>query len=172
MTERQEIEAAIEQAEDSEDEETTEAHYQRLDALEEKEEKLKERLQVPDPAQVALAGALVTIDRNGKLRIERGVLKPGDAKKAASTPRSKAKAARAASGHSAPLLRRLSAHRTLALRATLAQPADIALVAITHRLVLQTFYPFGASAGNPLKVNRDVADLKSHAEDLRSQSRA
>jgi hypothetical protein len=106
ITERQEIEAAIEQAEDSEDEETTEAHYQRLDAFEEKEEELKERLQVPDPAQVALAGALVTIDRNGKLRIERGLLKPGDAKKAASTPRSKAKAARAAFGHSTPLLRR------------------------------------------------------------------
>ena len=73
IMERQQIEAAIEQAEDSEDEETTEAQDQRLDALEAEEERLKERLQVPDLAPVALAGALVTIDRKGKLRIERGL---------------------------------------------------------------------------------------------------
>jgi len=49
--------------------------------LQEEIDQLEEALEVPDPEQQALSGAIVTIGRDGKVEIERGRLKPQDVKR-------------------------------------------------------------------------------------------
>jgi len=46
--------------------------------LQEEIDQMEEALEVPDPEQQAVSGAIVTIGRDGKVEIERGRLKPQD----------------------------------------------------------------------------------------------
>lgn len=129
---------------------------------------LREQRTIPHPDQQALAGAFVSIGHDGKLRIERGLLKPEDAKRVAraqkaqehevseDTPRT----------HSAALVRRLTAHRTLALQAMLVQRPDVALAALTHRLALRTFFGYGSSRDSALQIDGRDTPLQQHAPDL------
>jgi ParB family transcriptional regulator, chromosome partitioning protein len=124
----------------------------------------------PDPEQQKVAGAVVTIDHNGKLRIERDLLRPEDKRRFA---RAKKAGATAAAGkpatertHSAAHLRSLTAHRTLALQATLAERPDVALVALTHRLITQTFTTFGR-AESPIQIRVEHKALEGYDESIR-----
>ena len=127
---------------------------------------LNQRREVPTREQVAVAGAIVTIDRNGKLRIERNLLKPEDKARFARAERAKE---RAGSGgpriHSAALVRRLTAHRTLALQAELVQQPMTAAIAITHRLVLVTFYSCSWKRA-ALQIDVRTTALEGHGADL------
>jgi ParB family transcriptional regulator, chromosome partitioning protein len=106
------------------------------------------------------------------VQIERGLLKPDDAKRLK-------KAARAKKGvterdlpqaHSAALVRRLTAQRTIALQATLAQRPDVALVALTHRLVLREFFRVGAWEDSVLHVDARAAELSTHLPEIERTS--
>jgi ParB family transcriptional regulator, chromosome partitioning protein len=68
--------------------------------------------------------------------------------------------------HSAALVRRLTAHRTLALQAVLSERPDIALVALTHRLVLKTFSLYGFTRASVVEIEARSAALAPHAEEL------
>lgn len=138
-----------------------------IEAVESDIDLLNQRMQVPAREQVAVAGAVVTIDRSGKLRIERNLLKPADKARFAHAEKA---AARAAMGgpriHSAALVRRLTAHRTLALQAELVQQPMTAAIALTHRLVLDTFYSGSAWKRAALQIEVHATALKDQGADL------
>jgi ParB family chromosome partitioning protein len=142
-------------------------HKDRLDTLQAEEEALIDKRAVPHPELQACAGAIVSIGRDGKVRIERGLLKTEDAQRfERATKAEKPKASGVARTHSAALLRRLTAHRTLALEATLAQRPDIALAALTHRLVLRNFFESGMTRDSALQIEVRETPLREFASDL------
>jgi hypothetical protein len=112
-----------------------------LDALAEKREAIEEARLVDDPDARAKAGAFVVLDHDGKVRIERGLVQRSqkaprhETAEAASESKKKAKPE-----FSDALTRRLTAERTLALRAVLAAQPEHALTALVHALVLKEFY--------------------------------
>lgn len=168
--EREEIRA---EAAATNDETRLTALDDRRDALAEAEDAIDEARRVPHPEQQALAGAIVSIERDGKLRIARGLLKPEDAKRFAraertDTPASSEEAPRT---HSAALLRRLTAHRTIALQATLARQPDVALVALTHRLACRTFFEFDR-AEDVLQIDMHRTPLEQYAADVKESKAA
>src|ERR1700722_2602988 len=72
-----------------EDEERLADLEAQIEAVESDIDLLNQRREVPTREQVAVAGAIVTIDRNGKLRIERNLLKPEDKARFARAEREK-----------------------------------------------------------------------------------
>jgi ParB family transcriptional regulator, chromosome partitioning protein len=107
----------------------------------------------PDSAK-ATAGAVIGIGQDGSLDIRRGLIRPEDkaaAKKAdraanAADSGSKGKTAPVpgsgpGQGFSAALIEDLTAHRTAALQAMLADNPKVALVAVVHAVALGIFYP-------------------------------
>lgn len=110
------------------------------------------------PEDIAICGAFVSLDQEGRLRVERGFLRPEDAPgksedEARSTetmpergavPEERRAEERADEEGVAPLSDRLvaelTAHRTGAMQALVAQNPDTALLAITHAFVAQQFY--------------------------------
>ena len=131
-----------------------------------------DRPQVFDPEEVARAGAFVSIDGSGALRIERGYVRPEDelpiapeaddetdpTEEAAIATQAEDDDASAAAGGEPPadepeeddgikpipdrLMTELTAHRTLALRHALGENPDIAFVAALHALCLRVFYRY------------------------------
>jgi ParB family chromosome partitioning protein len=124
-----------------------------------------------DPEEIARAGAFVSIDGSGELRVERGYVRPEDepalpqAEQATDSETSSA-----AAGSALPdtdevrasmsvaqeqpedeegikpipdrLMTELTAYRTLALRDALAQDPDVAFLAALHALCLKLFYRY------------------------------
>jgi ParB family chromosome partitioning protein len=120
---------------------------------------------------VSRGGAFVCVGHDGALRIERGLIRPEDE---AQRPKRKGKAGLSSdgqqenddeqgegSGHSDKLVADLTAHRTAALRDTLAQNPDVALVAAVHVLAGQTFYL--GFHGSCLTVQAQSTGLERHA---------
>lgn len=138
---------------------------EQLEDFDAKLAEMNEERMVTDPEQQAVAGVVVSIGYDGKLRLERGLLKPDDAKRLVRERRAGAQLDSPQSPrlHSASLVRRLTAHRTRALQTVIAGQPMIALVALTHRLALSIFYPFGAS---PLQVTIDETSFHEYAGDL------
>ena len=124
-----------------------------------------------DPADIARAGAFVTIDPEGGVRVERGYVRPEDepAAEPASNieaptgdegehPAAAARMPESAGGAPATaeppeeedgikplpdrLVTELTAHRTLALRDALGGDPDIAFLAVLHALCLKAFYRY------------------------------
>ena len=162
-------------------EDMPEAADRTLTALEARLAEIAAEARAFDPAEVARAGAFVSIGHDGALRIERGYVRPADEPPAPEAedgtnavdsngggePFASGAAASAAARtqgdealHGAPepdedepddggrlperLMTELTAHRTLALRATLSADPDAALLALLHALALRAFYA-GAS---------------------------
>ncbi len=145
---------------------------QRLGEIETALAELDERPVQYDPDEIALAGAFVSIDASGALRIERGYVRPEDepaipqAEGEADAEPSATPAATSASGDATEgqtgasataeepeqeegikpipdrLMTELTAFRTLALRDALAQDPDIAFLAALHALCLKLFYRY------------------------------
>jgi len=152
-------------AEHENDEDLPEAVDARLAELETAIEGFDGRPTLYDAADVARAGAFVSIDGNGNLRVERGFVRPEDEAPASagddaasdaeadSTPCGRAVTATA--GRDEPqadegdeealkplserLVGELTAHRTLALRNAVAMAPHVALTLLLHRLVIDTF---------------------------------
>lgn len=120
-----------------------EIDYEASEALADEDEALLEEVQLleagvevwPDTVK-AEAGALLVMDDVGGVVIFRGRLKPGQSMKAGKVAGKPKEAAKAKKPElSDALVRRLTAHRTLALQAVLAQNPDIALKAVVHTLI-------------------------------------
>jgi ParB family transcriptional regulator, chromosome partitioning protein len=175
-------------------EEVPEQVDRRLGEIETAQEALNDRPMVYDSAEVAHAGAFVSIDRDGNLRIERGYVRPEDepsvepvrardhevpANDASGTSQN-AVITVGANGTSGPeaeaeeddglkplaerLVTELTAHRTLALRDGLANDPDTAFAAVLHALCLSAFYRF--SSGTCLEISAKSASFGTQAPGL------
>lgn len=163
-TEREQLQAQIEEAQ--EDEPQLANLEERLAELEQQEDTLNTQLSVPDAEQQALAGAVVSIGRDGKVNIERDLLKPEDASRFAQAEKARRRTA-AQKGpriHSAALVRRLTSQRTLALQSTLLDRPDVALVALTHRLLLKAFPMYGRGCESAVGIELRNAEARSRAD--------
>jgi ParB family chromosome partitioning protein len=116
----------------------------------------------------AHAGVIVTVGREGCTEIIRGLIRAEDrratkgeghsrgaGKDAVETARlapESTESAEQRAPFSETLLRRLAAHRTVALQAVLARDAQAPLVALTHALALQVFERFGLEARSALQI--------------------
>jgi ParB family transcriptional regulator, chromosome partitioning protein len=148
----------------------------RLGELETALEAFETRPPAFDPAEVARAGAFVSIAHDGGLRIERGYIRPED--EIAADPESdsvegdetdRVTAAEGNDGdatagaddetHSEPeeedeglspisdrLMTELTAHRTLGLRHALGEQPQVAFHAALHALTLKVFYHYGSDS--------------------------
>jgi ParB family transcriptional regulator, chromosome partitioning protein len=145
---------------------------QRLGEIETALAALDERPIKHDPEEVARAGAFVSIDGSGELRVERGYVRPEDEPALPEPePATGAESSSSAPAASVPengaemqastlvsqdepeeeegikpipdrLMTELTAYRTLALRDALAQDPDVAFLAALHALCLKLFYRY------------------------------
>ena len=149
------------------DEHVTELERQAAE-LDQEYEALNAKLSTPDPQQQALAGAVVSIGQDGKVQIDRDLLRPEDANRFAHAARARRRTGKIDGPrlHSAALVRRLTAQRTLALQATLLDRPDVAVLALTHRLLLRAFPLYGCGQESPLRIEGRAAELSSYASEL------
>jgi ParB family transcriptional regulator, chromosome partitioning protein len=122
------------------------------------------------PETIAMAGAVVTIDYDGKADIHYGYVKPEDA------PKKKPKEKTADTGDggtdtggdealalSAALTESLTGHRSAAISAALTGNPAVALVAMVHSMALQVFYN-GHSRDTSLQISASIAALRDVQE--------
>jgi ParB family chromosome partitioning protein len=116
------------------------------------------------PQDRAIAGAFVTLAHDGSVRIERGFVRPEDDPDTEAKS-GKRKGKREDAGGRAPvsdkLVAELTAYRTSALRNELARHPDMAVLALTHKLALATFFP--GSEASCLEIVPKSAWLSGHA---------
>ena len=130
---------------------------------------------------IAICGAFVSLTQDGRLRVERGFLRPEDeptreAEKEApeyegkEDVSSKSDASDDDGGEqvatllSDRLVAELTAERTAALRDRLSANPDVALLALTHALASQTFYR--RSGASCLTIEVTSVPLHEHAPDV------
>ena len=133
----------------------------RLDAIED-----KRGADVWTPAQLAMAGAVLTIGNDGKAHIERGLVRPEDMpKKSRTRPRPRTTTAATETEEdqspalSAALIESLTAHRSAALAAELQQRPDIALAAVVHAFASRILRD-GLAEGSSLQVTASAQSLR------------
>jgi ParB family transcriptional regulator, chromosome partitioning protein len=145
---------------------------ERLSELETALETFESRPLVFDPAEIARAGAFVSIAHDGRLHIERGYVRPEDetpiepdaddtevnAVRAATAQRGGDTTVAADAEETDPeedeglspisdrLMTELTSHRTLALRQALGERPDVAFLAALHALTLKTFYRYASES--------------------------
>jgi ParB family chromosome partitioning protein len=154
-------------------EELPEAVDERLGELETALEAFEERPLAFDPTEAVRAGAFVSIDQGGSLRIERGYVRPEDelpveepeadsseVDRAMATDVEGQDAVTAEADEPVPepeedeglapisdrLMSELTAHRTLGLRQVLGEHPDVAFLAALHALALKVFYHYGSDS--------------------------
>lgn len=123
----------------------------KLSDLEKRIDTLNARSEAYSPEALEQAGTFVFLDYYGRLAIERGFVKPGEAE-AVGDEHDDGEGLPSASGaakprapsisHSAALIEDLTAHKTAALRIELANNPDVALVAVVHAMLLSVAYPY------------------------------
>ena len=175
--EAEDIEAASAEAE-----ELTEEQDRRMGEIEAAIEQLNERPIVFVSADVAIAGAFVSIDRDGRLSVERGFVRSEDEPKVEVEEPEATTGQPSANGYdhgydpddqsgavvsaevaepeedegikplSDRLTTELTAFRTVALRQALGERPDVAFLAALHGLALQTFYNYGLDSCLELTV--------------------
>jgi ParB family chromosome partitioning protein len=172
---------------------------QRLDEIDTALIAFEERPVIYDPANIARAGALVSIDGEGKLRTDRGYVNPEDEPSAQPTETDGHDPAAAepavarrpvitvhTNGVSEPqgdaddddglkplserLITELTAHRTLVLRDALANDPSVAFAAVLHALCLGVFYRM--SSGTCLETSTKSASFNAQAPGLADSASA
>jgi ParB family chromosome partitioning protein len=167
-SERATLEAATEDAQ--EDDEQLADFQSRIEAIETDIDALQDRLAIPKPEEQAVSGVLISIGQDGKLRIERDLIKPEDRARFDRAAKAAHKAIKSEGPplHSAALTRRLSAHRTLGVQVALCEQPAIALAALTHRLALQVFYGHTHGSGSAVRVGPEIVDLNGYGADVKN----
>lgn len=157
-----ELVAAIE----DEGDEATSADLDRISAEIETLQAKKESW--PEEARPG-AGVLVSLEYDGTLRIDRGLIRPSNRKTAvpgresdSQSDNRSGKRNGSQNGYSEALLVELSAQRTAALREVLAGQPERALVALLHALVVRIFYP--GRAASCVEISPSVAELGKFSE--------
>lgn len=144
------IDAELEDAHDAEDEDKAGPLEQRREQVARELQTVEDALQGYTPDVRAVAGAIVTIDRQGQSVIHRGLLREAEAKALRTLERLRQGFAGAEGANddegedveqpNAPslsdrLAQRLSAHRTAALQIEVARHPHVALAALVHGMV-------------------------------------
>jgi len=162
----------------------------RLGELEAEMALIDERPALFKSSEMLHAGVFVSIEHDGRLRVERGFVRPEDRVALRSTIATSGEQNGIITDHvagsshatvsddvedadgveTAPrlsdrLVAELTAHRTLALREAVAENPDTALLAMTHALALKTFYRM-AGSDTCLEVEIRSAGLASHAPEI------
>lgn len=175
--------AALEEAYKADDEDKAETLHQRREALAAELEAVQSQLSGYAPEVRAMAGAIVTLDREGQPLIHRGLLRDAEAKALRALDATRQRAAngqtpgddgsdsdgsttgdtpRGTEHLSDRLALRLSAHRTAALQIELARQPQVALAALVHALVqqaLQGGYRNALPLGLRLRLRDRLEDL-------------
>ncbi len=125
----------------------------KLSELEKRIDTLNARSEAYSVEALEQAGTFVFLDYYGRLAIERGFVKPGEAEpvgdehedgeglpSASGATKPKAPSI----SHSAALIEDLTAHKTAALRIELANHPDVALIAVVHAMLLSVAYPYNS----------------------------
>jgi ParB family chromosome partitioning protein len=158
---------------------------ERFGELEAEIERLETKRQAHNPEVVARSGVFVILNHDGSLRIERGFVRredelpeesgagsgvgsvedrdighDGDDDRSHSMNEHDTSTGKALSD---TLIRDLTAHRTLGLRLALGEQPDVALIAIIHAMVAQTFYHQDTSC---LDFRPSCVALATHAEGI------
>lgn len=125
----------------------------KLSDLEKRIDTLNARSEAYSAEALEQAGTFVFLVYYGRLAIERGFVKPGEAE-AVGDEHEDGEGLPSASGaakpkapsisHSAALIEDLTAHKTAALRIELANNPDVALVAVVHAMLLSVAYPYNS----------------------------
>lgn len=177
-TRLEKIDAELEEAcqgESSEDEAKAEKLEQRRDQVVRELQDAEDALQGYAPEVRDVAGAIVTIDRNGEAVIHRGLLREAEAKalrtldklrrgfgstegEAANDEHEDDEDAPKAASLSDRLAQRLSAHRTAALQIEVARHPQVALAALVHGMVQTILQPDAYGDGLPLGVRLTAQD--------------
>jgi ParB family chromosome partitioning protein len=176
-------------------EELPDAADRRLGEIEAMLDALDERPPLFAPEEIAQAGAFVSLDASGRVRVERGYVRPddeaggeapatGETAAGAEGPDALRRAPAAArtdgaasvdpagedeagaSAISDRLLADLTAARTLGLRDALARHPDTALLALLHALTLRIFYRGSGALDSCLEIEARHVDLTSTAPGL------
>lgn len=191
------------EAEHAEAEELPDEVDQRLGEIEATLEAFDSRPMVYTPGQMAKAGAFVSIDSDGRLRVERGYVRPEDeavaepegegadgadgSMPAGAEPGQPPRAVITIGGAAVEsddeedgadairplpdrLVTELTAHRTLALRDAVAKSPHVALTALLHRLVSDSF--LRQSGRGCLEAQVREVHFPAQAEDLRDSASA
>ncbi len=177
----QAIGEAIDAALDEDDEEKADALQEEGDSLGEQLQALEDRLLDYAPNVKAAAGAIITLDGQGQIVVQRGLMREAEAKALRTLERLRQGFSGEDDAHgdyeddgqlkaavmSDRLAQRLSAHRTAALQIELAQNPHAALAAVVHGMVqtvLKKGYYYRDSL--PLEIRLTVQDrLESMAPD-------
>ncbi|TWG96302.1 ParB family chromosome partitioning protein [Mesorhizobium sp. J18] len=170
---------------------------QRLGEIEAELEAFEKRPVIYDPAEMALAGVFVSIDRDGEIMVDRGYVRPEDEGPADSDATSPDGASEEAEGGIASagtgqravitiggqstdaedeeedvikplperLVSELTAHRTLALRDAVGANPHVALTALLHKLVRDTFQRISTS-GASLQASVNHVFFREQGKDL------
>jgi ParB family chromosome partitioning protein len=149
---------------------------------------IQDALKTWTPEQMAHAGAIVTISREGDADVMRGQVRAEDRRSAAGAGRASAvqgvheghdeeqvvpsrptSTARRSAACSEALTKRLAAHRTMALQAMLARNPAVGLAALTHVFVLRIFGPDYPREATALHVAPQLCGhaLEAVADDLK-----
>ncbi|ATQ69076.1 MULTISPECIES: ParB/RepB/Spo0J family partition protein [Methylosinus] len=172
---------------------------QRLGEIETALSELQNRPRSFDLADIARGGAFVSVDAEGFLSIERGYVRPEDEPPAHDESKEEVTSAGAGSPPIAtsahhtvitvggraveseddendapgPLPERLTieltAHRTLALQDRIANNPRVAMTALLHKFVTDTFH-FGSASGGCLEVSLRQVSFPIQAADLKNSS--
>lgn len=133
-----------------------------LDALSQQIDTLNASAEFWTAEDMALSGAVVSIERDGSLCVERGLVRIEDAKRvfAAREGSQPLEAAPVSTGGtSARLVEDLTAERTAALRAVMMDNHKVALAALAHTLALTLFYGRKAGEASCLDIALTSRDL-------------
>jgi len=147
----------------------------RLAEIEAALEALDDRPVVYASADIARGGAFVSLDGTGKLRIERGYVRPVDETSVDAADDNEGEGPSANDSNSTDeavgvdasideedeglrplpdkLLTELTAYRTLALREALGSDPDVAFLAALHALCLRLFYQYGSDSCLEIQAN-------------------
>jgi ParB family chromosome partitioning protein len=121
-------------------EEPDDEQQARLDAITERIDAVQDRPTFWTPETLAIAGAVVTLDRNGEADVHAGFVKPEDAPAKAAKQSAKSEAGGGGSVFAASLIESLTAQRSAALNAALITCPLVALAAVVHAMAAQVFY--------------------------------
>jgi len=116
------------------------ADTDRLNEIEQRMEAIQTLQQWPAETK-AIAGAIVALRHDGEIRIERGLVRKGDAPK-----RKREDATSNPTALPASLVADLTAQKSAAMGAELIRQPDIALAAVVHALALRGMYQYADAA--------------------------
>jgi ParB family transcriptional regulator, chromosome partitioning protein len=168
------LEAELKDLHSQESEASDEGSYERIEVIEEKLAAIEQSLERPDPRAVKLAGIVVTVATDGRIEVERGLIRPEDKKALKALAKDNQVVAGESIGGdedgsaclSGALRLNLTSHFTAALRARLDVSPSVALRALTAALWSSSISELRADEHSPVTVRGSVPILRSNAPEI------